>query len=126
MKILVDTNMLIYAVKHKVDIFKELHGNELITLSNCFNELAELSRKRGKDGENARVAMIMVLAKGVKVIHSKEKNTDTAIIKYALKHKRSNNNDFAVATNDKKLIKSLKKNGIRIIRLRQRRLLIEE
>ncbi|MBI2578798.1 MAG: hypothetical protein HYW26_03745 [Candidatus Aenigmarchaeota archaeon] len=122
MKILLDTNMLLDCTKYRVDFSAQLHGHELITLSSCFNELEKLGKKRGKAGEAARIALIMARAKGVIIVRSAEKNADAAILRHALREKQS---DFAVATNDRALIKSLKKNGIRIIRLREKKKLTE-
>lgn len=123
MKILLDTNMLLDCVKYRVDFSRELHGHELLTLSSCFNELQKISKKRNKAGGAARIALIMILARGVGVVHSKEKNTDKAILDHALKNRPD---EFCVATNDRKLIKALKNNGIKVIRLRQKKKLTED
>lgn len=120
MKILLDTSLLLDCAKYRVDFSAQLHGHELLTLSSCFNELEKLSARKGRTGEAARIALVMVLAKGVRIVRSAEKNTDAAILSYALREK------CCVATNDRALIKSLKKNGIRIIRLREKKKLIEE
>lgn len=117
MKILLDTNFLLVPVQFKVNIYELLEG-DLITLDACIRELEKLARSKGKDGANAKVAL--KLAKNVKIIRAKSIRADVAIINYAKSH------GCAVATNDRKLIKTLKSKGIKIIRLRQMKLLAEE
>ena len=120
MKVLLDTNMLLYAVAQKVDLQALMDGKELLTLQNCVAELEKLGKGKTRSGMHARVALELLKKKNIKVLQSGEKNTDRAIIRYA------RDNNIIVATNDRVLIKSLKTNGIRVIRLRQKRLLIEE
>ena len=73
MRILLDTNMVLYAVKHRVDIFDQLSDHELMTLSNCVNELEKLSRKKGKDAMHAKIALQLLREKGLKVLKTTKK-----------------------------------------------------
>ncbi|MEM7819316.1 MAG: DNA-binding protein [Candidatus Aenigmatarchaeota archaeon] len=120
MKILLDTNFLLLPVQFKIDIFKLLKNYELFTLDLCVNEIKKLSERKTKDGIAAKVALELIKTKKINVIKSEKKKTDLAIIEIAKKY------NYMVATNDKKLIKSLKRYGIKIIRLKQKKYLIEE
>lgn len=118
MKVLVDTNFLIDSAKYRIDLFGQLAGHELLTLDRCILELEKLARKKTAYAKSAAVALEM--AKRLKIERGRRRAADAAIVEHAASH------GCAVATNDRELIKSLKKNGIKIIRLRQKRLIIEE
>jgi rRNA-processing protein FCF1 len=119
MKVLLDTNMLLVPHQFGVDIFEFMKDYRIITLSACVDELNALSKKRGDDGKAARVALGILKEKKIEVVKTKEKG-DAAIKNFAVIEKCS------VATNDAALIKALKKHGIRVIRLRQNKYLVEE
>ena len=119
MKILLDTNFMMLPGK-KVDIYEYLEGKELLTLDLCMKELQKLAEGKKKDAGAARIGFLLAKNR-VKVIESRLKSADLGIISEAKKHKY-----LVVATNDRKLIKTLKKHGIRILRLRQGRMLAEE
>src|SRR3989344_5296899 len=118
-KILLDTNFLILPGK-KVDIYELLEGKELVTLDLCMKELQRLAEGKKKDAGAAKIALLLAKNR-VKVVKSCAKSADLGIISEAKKHKY-----LVVATNDRKLIKTLKKHGIRIVRLRQGRMITEE
>lgn len=117
MQVLLDTNFLMLPAQHKVDIYKELKG-ELITIKQCITELERLAKGGGKAAVQAKVALHLAKER-VKIIRAQGR-TDKSIINYALQ------NRCAVATNDRALIKSLKRHNIKIIRLRQKKYLTEE
>ncbi len=119
MKILLDTNFMMIPNQFGVDIFEFLKDYEILTPSSCVDELKKLSKKRGKDGMAAKVAIRLIKEKKVEVIRAREKG-DRAILNYAVQEKCS------VGTNDKELIKALKNNGIKIIRLKQKKYLAED
>ena len=119
MKVILDTNFMLVPHQFGVDIFEFLKDYEVATLSSCISELRTLSKKRSDDGKAAKVALKLVKEKKIEIIKVKE-NGDPAIISYASKEK------CIVATNDIELIKILKKNGVKIIRLRQKKYLEEE
>lgn len=118
MKILLDTNFLLLPPQRKVDIYNELAGHELVTLESCMKELEKIAASGKKDASRAKAALL--LAKGrVEVLGTKWKG-DRAIVNYAVENK------CGVATNDRELIKSLKRHNIRIFRLRQRKYIVKE
>ena len=119
--VLLDTNFLLAAVQFKVDVFEKIREfGRPIMLSACISELEKLSRKKGKAAEEARTVLTLIKKKKLKVVKTRIKSADSAITDYAVKH------ETAVATNDRKLIKALKKKGIMVIRLRQKRYLVCE
>jgi rRNA-processing protein FCF1 len=119
MKVLLDTNFLMVPHQFGVDIFEFLKDYTLVVLSPCVKELETLSKKKSEDGIAAKIALQLIEKKKVEIVKAEE-NADNAIVEYAKKH------NIAVATNDKELMKALKTSGIRIIRLRQNKYLVEE
>ncbi len=119
MKILLDTNFLLLPVQFRVDLSDLKEHGSIATLDSCVKELERLSKGKGRTGEQAAVALAMIKSRGIRIISSK-KNADSALLDSAKRH------GYAVATNDRKLIKKLKDNGIRIIRLRQKKYFIIE
>ena len=123
MKILVDTNFLLLPAQFKIDIFKELrkHGS-LVTVDACIRELERISKGRSRSAMHAKLALALIKKRKIKSIKSwkTRESADTALSNHAKKY------NCAVATNDRKLIKNLKNNGITVIRLRQKRYLIIE
>ncbi len=123
MKFLLDTNFLMIPGKFKIDIFRELKDFGkvyLYTLDSVVHELEKLSKGRGRDSRNARLAIHMIKKEGVRILHVEAKNTDEGIKKLAEK------GYFTVCTADKELIKSLKGMGARIIYLRQGKYLVRD
>ena len=118
MKILLDTNFLMAVGQFKADVFGELQGNELFTLSSCIQELKKLAGSKKKDAPAARVALGLLKNGNVKTIQASG-NADFGLMEQAKK-------GYAVATNDAALIKKLKESGIKVLRLKQKkRILIE-
>ena len=118
-KVLLDTNMLLAPVQFKTDIYEKISA-EFFTIDTCIEELEKISKKKTKSALLARAALILAKTKNVKTIKSQKKTVDEAIIHAAKEH------NYIVATNDRELIKILKEMDIRIIRLRQKKLVIEE
>lgn len=117
-KILLDTNFLMLPAQHKLDIYMELKSHSLLTLKQCITELERLAKGKSKRAVYARIAL-QLARKNAEIVNAKG-STDSAVIGYALQ------NACAVATNDRNLIKSLKRHNIKIIRLRQEKYLVEE
>ncbi len=120
MKIILDTNFLLIPGKFKVDVFSELERfgkPELFTLDLVVSELEKLSKGRGKDAGNAKLGLELVKKNKVKTIKSSGKNTDSEIERLAAEE------DYIVCTQDRELIEKLKREGIQIIHLRQKRYL---
>jgi len=123
-KILVDTNVWIYAVKNKVDVqqlLKKKFGLIGIYAPNVvLKELKELETKaeKGADKEAARLALKIIKEK--KIPQPKLAGfADSAIIEWAVKNKG------AVLTNDVELKLRLKKLGVKVYCLRQRKMIRE-
>ncbi|HLD39026.1 MAG TPA: DNA-binding protein [archaeon] len=119
MKVLLDTNMLLAPHQFGIDIFEFLKDYEMITLSSCRAELRKLSHKRCDDGKAAKIALMLLKEKKIPVVRVREQG-DRAILNYALQERCS------VATNDIDLIKALKTYAIKVIRIRQKKYLVEE
>ena len=119
MKIILDTNFMMIPHQFGVDIFEFMKEYEMLTVSSCVDELKKLGKKRGDDGLAARIALKLIKDNKIKIIRSKGP-ADKSILDYSIREK------CAVGTNDKELIKALKNNGIRIIRLKQKKYLSEE
>ncbi len=123
MKFLLDTSFLISALRFKVDILSELmkFGKpELYTLRSVVSELAKISSSSGKSGKNALLALSFVNKK-VKIIEDVNRtNTDESIINIA------KDKEFIVCTQDSELKKKLKRIGVSIITIRQKKYLSKE
>jgi len=117
MRVILDTNFLLVPVQFRVDIFKELKGNDLITLDLCVKELQKISKSKRKEASAASIALGLVKKRKIRIIKAKPP-TDSALLNYAKR------NNCTVATNDRKLIKGLKNNKIKIIRLRQKKYIV--
>ena len=119
MKILLDTNFLMIPGKFKVDVFSELHKfgrTEIFTLSLVVEELEHISKGKGKDAGNAKLALGLIKKKGIKILKAGGE-TDSEIERIAAEE------DFIVCTQDKELIKKLKMENVQIIHLRQKKYL---
>ncbi|MBL7169629.1 MAG: nucleotide-binding protein [Candidatus Aenigmarchaeota archaeon] len=122
--IILDTNFLTIPYQFGVDIFEEIGkvitGNyELITLEGVVKELGQMSQEKGKDSVAAKIGLELIKKKGVKVVKTQEKNVDDAILELA-------SEQTLVATNDKKLIKSLKHKNVKVLYLRSKNRLVLE
>ncbi len=118
-KILLDTNFLLAPVQFKADVYEQITA-DFFTLDACVEELEKIAKKKTKAGVQAKAALILARTKNVRIVKAAKKNVDEALIEAAKQH------NYIVATNDRKLIKALKTLDIRILRLRQKKLLLEE
>ena len=122
MKFLIDTNFLLIPGKFKVDIFSEMQKfgkPELYTLDQVVRELEKLASGKGSDSKAAKLALDFLDMKDVTVLKAGTGPTDREIEKAAM------DGGFAVCTQDKALIKRLKKTGVKVVFLRQKRFLEE-
>lgn len=124
LKIILDTNLLMTPGKFGVDIFSEFDRiiNEkykLYTLSGVLKELKTLANGKGKEARASEIALQLVKDKKIEIISS-EKKVDEKLIEIGKKE------NVLIATNDKELIKKLKKKKIGIVRLRQKKKLIQD
>jgi rRNA-processing protein FCF1 len=76
-------------------------------------ELEKLAEKRGKDGTAARIALQLIKKRDVGILEADER-ADDALILYG---KRG----YAVATQDTKLKRKLKKGNVKLIYIRQKK-----
>ena len=113
--ILLDTNFLLIPAQFKVDIFSKLKPYNIIILDTCIRELKKISQRKGKQGREAGLAIEIIKKYNPKIVKTGIPDADTAILEYAKANK------CMVATNDRKLIKTLLDNKIKIIRLKQRK-----
>jgi len=106
MEVLIDTNFILTCVKQKIDLFLQL--DELLGLyvakvpEQVISELKLLKDKkelRINERESAKLALVLLKNKKIKVINSKKSNADSAIVEYA----SVNKNNIFIATLDKDL-----------------------
>tara|TARA_Y100000034_G_scaffold126688_1_gene178296 strand:+ start:7899 stop:8273 length:375 start_codon:yes stop_codon:yes gene_type:complete len=110
MKIVVDTNSLIYAVKGKFDLFSELKKtfSDIIIPKGVMKEMKVLSisAQRTSDKVAAKIAIQIVEHSKVKIIDIGNTHIDDRIVVYA------KDNSCAVLTNDAELKSRLKNEKI--------------
>ncbi|MCS7105809.1 MAG: PIN domain-containing protein [Candidatus Aenigmarchaeota archaeon] len=114
-KIVFDTNFLIDCFRFKVDFLKEIEEKiekpyKFLVLEQNLKELEKIAKTNKKEAKYAKLALQFVKS-NCELISVKEKSTDKAILKFSDK-------DTFVATNDRKLRKSLKTLGIKNIYLK--------
>lgn len=116
--VIIDTNFFLIPYQFRIDIFTELeylidmHHYFVIT-SKTLRELGKIVENAGKKGAGARLALKIIDANRnrIEVIES-NKPVDTWIEDYSEK------TGAIVCTNDIRLKKKLKDNGIKVISLR--------
>jgi rRNA-processing protein FCF1 len=106
MKIILDTNFLVYCAKQKIDYNEEIRilvsgKYDLVVFEQIIRELKYLEEKSKKysDREAAKLALKLLKVNKVKTLKSKEKTADDAII--------SKTKGNIVATLDLVLLKKL-------------------
>ncbi len=110
MKILLDTNFVVSCVKQKIDFInlaEELFDEKIewVVLEGVLEELKKISERAGekiKDRKAAKFGIEIIKNSDIKIIKSKCKNVDDAIIDYAA------NKKIVIATLDKQLKKRVK------------------
>ena len=108
-EVVIDTNVLIYAAKQKLDVYEllKLQGYKPVVLSCVFEELRSLcmTSKKGADKAAAKLAS-QILAKKVKAVDVGKGNADNLILEYARARKAR------VLTNDREFKRRLKSIGV--------------
>jgi len=119
--IILDTNFLIYIMKYKLAHDIEEHINQLAVPVQVINELKTLAKNAEKtaDRQAANLALMLLEKWKVKIIEE-EGVADEAIARMALKNRAK------VATLDKILGLKLKKNGISLLKIRQKKHIVED
>ncbi|MEM4182092.1 MAG: PIN domain-containing protein [Candidatus Pacearchaeota archaeon] len=116
MKVVLDTNFIIYCLKKKIDIEEELKKLnedpylEIIILSSILEELERFSKDKEKkliERNLAKVFLEMIKERkiNVNIVSSNQKNPDEAIKVFC-----SKNPDVLLASYDKELKKKIKNN----------------
>jgi rRNA-processing protein FCF1 len=119
MKIILDTNFLIDSLRFGVDVVSELAGNELFVLDANISEIGRLADGNAKESPLARMAIKLIESKGIKVLKSKENETDDSLVSYSKE-------GYAIATHDRILKGRLKKSGSKIVLIRQKKYIVFE
>ncbi len=113
MKILLDTNFLIAAVKYRIDLFSELEGHELFLSVPVLKELAMLSKGAGKTALAARLSLKLAKSKGLKTLNAKG-TADAALLSLSL-------SGYTVGTQDRELREKIRKAGGKTALIRQKK-----
>lgn len=118
--VMLDTNFLMIPGKFKVDVFAELGklGYKPVVLSCVLSELNKIAAGKGKAGGQARVALQILEIIKPQTVEARSP-TDRALLN------RAAESGCAIATNDTALIARAQKNGIAVLRLRQRKFVAE-
>ena len=120
MKFLIDTNFLLIPGRFRVDVFKELERfgrPEFLTIDLVVSELRKLASGKGQDAPHARLGLDLLEKKGIRVLESREGNTDQEIERLASEQ------DLVVCTQDRELQERLRREGLSVVSLRQKRYL---
>ncbi len=112
-KIIIDTNIWIYAAKYKIDLFSEFLGEEIFVTKSIINELENIMKKNSENKLYAKIALDLIKNKNVKIL-DEEGYTDDLLIKLGKE-------GYKIATEDSELIERLKKEGIKGYFLRQKK-----
>jgi len=119
-KVLLDANALMMPAQFQIDIFDELRmllgSFEPVVLSGVLQELAGLTRAKGRDGAAARLGL--TLGERCTVAESGELESgsvDAQVIEYAAR------NSCMVVTNDRRVREALFARGIGVISLRKQK-----
>jgi rRNA-processing protein FCF1 len=99
MKIILDTNFLIYCAKNKLDYIEEIknlinEGFELVVPRQVINEINKLKEDKfkkvsGKDKLACNLALQILEKNKVKIVNLEGKTVDDAIINLALEDKKN-------------------------------------
>jgi hypothetical protein len=120
-RVLLDTNSLLIPVQFGVDIFSHIKKVVDCPFDVCIIDatLGELKKiletGKGADREAARVALLLIKQKDLKILRGfSGKSVDDAIVEAA-------NQDTFVLTQDRELKKRLKKKNIKILTMKQKK-----
>ncbi len=113
MKIVLDTNFLVYCAEKRIDylnwIDERLGGEkEILVFDKVLEELKKLSEKaeKGRDKTAAKLALKILSHHKIKIIQTKSESADKAILELVEREE-----EVIVATLDRELIKKVKNRG---------------
>lgn len=108
MKIVIDTNIFVYSVRFKIDIFSRLGGNEIFTTESVMRELEKLGKGNSRDAKAAALALLMLKEKinggMVSVLPSGNRSADECLLELG-------KCGYAIITQDRELLERLKSAG---------------
>ena len=96
MKVILDTNFLIYCAKEKLDYIEEINnilneGFDLVVPEQVIGELKRLKikAKKGKDKDACDLALKILDKKKINIVHPAGKSVDDAIIQLAQENSKN-------------------------------------
>jgi rRNA-processing protein FCF1 len=120
MRIVIDTNFLIYAVSF--GLLQQIEKPEitLIVPSIVLGELERLSEKekKARDRDAAKFALYYVYKTNIKIVKTESRNADEAVMEVAKKE------NACLATMDEMLARNAKARGIKIVGIRQKKYIV--
>lgn len=122
MKVLLDANFFLIPGKFKVDVFREMRifgRPEPCTIDLVVREVEKIAKEGGRDSKHAHLGLFLIDKEGVEIIKARGRDADKAIEKVAKEQK------LVVCTQDRALAKRLRKDGVKVISLRQRKYLVK-
>ncbi len=114
MKVVIDTNALVYAAESKIDLFAALQGYEIIIPDLVLEELQMLAGHAAKASDRkAALLALKILEYSLFTTVKLTGSTDKAITEFAKKE------GAAVLTSDAELKKRLAKIKVKVLHIRQ-------
>ncbi|MCX8190331.1 MAG: PIN domain-containing protein [Candidatus Diapherotrites archaeon] len=120
-RIALDTNIILYSIEKKVDLFDELTKSfglcEIFVPQSVINEIRKIAKSKGAEtsvAKRAKIAVKILEHKNIKVVML-SKNADKDLARLSKK-------GFLVATHDQRLKKLIKSYGGKVIYLRNKKI----
>ena len=117
MRIVLDTNFLIFAVREKIGIFIQLKGKNVYTIAPVIRELEKISKGKSRDAVAAKVALMMLSMKKVRKLATSVASADRALVDKAEK-------GYVIATQDRELKERVKRAGGKVLYIRQKKYVV--
>ena len=112
--VIVDTSSILFGVSNNVDVFEKVSdafpGSEIVISIGVLRELKGLSSGNGRNSRNAKVSLNLIAKKKLKV------KRDNGIVDDWIRHE-SASGGCIVCTNDTKLRRALRQNGVNVLTL---------
>ena len=127
-KIIIDTNFLVSAIRFKIDLFSGLQRicdfkYIIYVVDGTINELEKLAETgKPKDTISAKISLELIKKKKIKITKTPSKNKRVKNVDFLILNLIKKGN-FIVATQDKELKRDIRKKGVPIIVLRQKKYL---